>query len=297
MAKMKKKIFSTEFKVGLTVIIASFILIYGIIWGKGYRLKTNKYQVQIVFDNIGGLVPGDPVTVNGYKEGKVVRIDWKGRKILCTIELNDHVQLYEDATFTIISAELLAGMKIEIFPGKSDKKINMALQPFKGKYGGRIVDVGLTIDKLARDMSGLTYRLDSTTAMLNQILRSGELEKHLNTILANLSQTSESFKTVPDSLNKTLMVLNQSIRQINGVISENKTPLKQSLKSLQSVATQVDSISVSLKAIVKQIESRQGSLGKAIYDSTLYQNLNKTLLTVDSLADRIRKKGLKLSLF
>lgn len=294
---MKKKIFSTEFKVGLTVIIASFILIYGIIWGKGFRLKTNKYRIQIAFDNVGGMVPGDPVTVNGYKEGKVLRIDWKDRQIICTVELNDDVQLYEDATFTIVSAELLAGMKIEIFPGKSNKKINMALQPFHGKYGGRIVDVGLTIDKLARDMSSLTFKLDSTTSMLNNILRKGQIENHLNTILSNLSQTSEQFKLIPDSLNKTLQALNQSVRQINGLISENRKPLKNSLQSMQHITKQVDSLSISLKSIVQGIESKQGSLGKAIYDSTLYQNLNKTLLSIDSLSDRLRKKGLKLSLF
>ena len=30
---------TTEFKVGLTVIIATLILIFGIIWGKGFQLK------------------------------------------------------------------------------------------------------------------------------------------------------------------------------------------------------------------------------------------------------------------
>ncbi len=294
---MNKKVFSTEFKVGLTVIIATFILVYGIIWGKGFRLKTNKYKIQIEFNNVGGMVPGDPVTVNGVKEGKVLRIDWKGRKIIVTAELNEDVPLYEDATFTIVSAEILAGMKIEIFPGKSNKKINMARQPFKGKYGGRIVDVGMTIDKLAKDISGLTFRLDSTTAMLNSILRKGEVERNVNSILGNLNQTSVRFKVLPDSLKKTLNNLNQSVSQINALVAENRKPLKSSLQNMQRVTKQVDSLSASLKTIMQNIEQGNGTLGKLVYDSTLYRNLNKTLHSVDSLADRLRKKGLKLSLF
>ncbi len=294
---MNKKVFSTEFKVGLTVIIATFILVYGIIWGKGFRLKTNKYKIQIEFDNVGGLVPGDPVTVNGVKEGKVLHIDWKGRKIICTAEINDEVKLYEDATFTIISAELLAGMKIEINPGKSNREINMAKQPFRGKYGGRIVDVGMTMDRLARDISGLTFRLDSTTSMLNSILRKGDVERNFNSILGNLNQASRQFKVIPDSLNKTLRNLNRSVSQINALIAENRQPLKSSLKDMQRITKQADSISVSLKMIMKNIEKKQGTLGKLVYDSTLYRNLNKTLLSIDSLTERLRKKGLKLSLF
>lgn len=294
---MNKKVFSTEFKVGLTVIIATFILVYGIIWGKGFRLKTNKYKIQIEFDNVGGLVPGDPVTVNGVKEGKVLHIDWKGRKIICTAEINDEVKLYEDATFTIISAELLAGMKIEINPGKSNREINMAKQPFRGKYGGRIVDVGMTMDRLARDISGLTFRLDSTTSMLNSILRKGDVERNFNSILGNLNQASRQFKVIPESLNKTLRNLNRSVSQINALIAENRQPLKSSLKDMQRITKQADSISVSLKMIMKNIEKKQGTLGKLVYDSTLYRNLNKTLLSIDSLTERLRKKGLKLSLF
>ena len=108
-----------EFRVGLTVIISTLILIFGIIWGKEFRIKSNKYQVDLIFDNVGGMIPGDPVTVNGLREGKVAELGWHDRMVLVKIELNDRVQLYEDAEFIIVSAELLAGMRVEIFPGQS----------------------------------------------------------------------------------------------------------------------------------------------------------------------------------
>ena len=294
---MKKKVFSTELKVGLTVVLATFILVYGIIWGKGFRLKTNKYHLQLVFDNVGGMVPGDPVTVNGVKEGKVVAIDWKGRQVLVTIELNDRVKLYEDATFTIISAELLAGMKVEIFPGHSHKKLNLAKQPFHGKYGGRIVDVGLTIDKLAQDMSTLTFRLDTTTALINSLLRSGQLQKNIASTLKNLNSMSAGFKTMPDTLSATLSQLNAAIKKINLLVDENRKPLAASLKEIQSMGQNINKLTAQLNKTMKAIEAQQGTLGKVVYDSTLYKNLNKTLLSVDSLTNRLRKKGLKLSLF
>ncbi len=294
---MKKNVFSTEIKVGLTVVVATFILVYGIIWGKGYRLHTNKYQLQLLFDNVGGMVPGDPVTVNGVKEGKVVAIDWQDRDVLVTIELNDRVKLFEDASFIIISAELLAGMKVEIDPGTSNKKLNLAKQPFRGKYGGRIVDVGLTIDKLAQDMSSLTFRLDTTTALINDLLKTGKLQKSITSTLNNLDQLSSSFAPIPDSLKTTINRLNLAIKQINQMIGENRKPLNASLQEIQSMGKNINQLTSQLNKTMKEIEAQRGTLGKVVYDSTLYKNLNKTLLTVDSLARRLRKKGLKLSLF
>ncbi len=294
---MKKNIFTTELKVGLTVVIATFILIYGIIWGKGYRLKTNKHKIQLVFDNVGGMVPGDPVTVNGVKEGKVVNIDWKGRDVLVTIELNDRVSLYEDATFTIISAELLAGMKVEIFPGNSDKKLNLAQQPFRGKYGGRIVDVGLTIDKLAQDMSSLTFRLDTTIALINSLLKDERLQSDITSSIKNLSSLSSGLKDLPDTLNTTLTQLNTAIRNVNQLISENRKPINSSLKEIQTMGKNINQLTQQLNTTLKGLKDQQGTLGKVVYDSTLYQNLNRTLLSIDSLAKRIHKKGLKLNIF
>jgi len=174
-----KRVFSTEFKVGLTIIVSTLILIFGIIWGKEFRIHTDKYQINVLFDKVGGMVPGDPVTVNGVKEGKILQIGWQDRQVLCTLELNDRIQLYEDATFTVVSAELLAGMKVEIEVGHSAKKINLSLQPFRGAYGGRIVDVGMVIGDLATDMSRLSFRIDSTISMINALLTKGSLQKDL----------------------------------------------------------------------------------------------------------------------
>ncbi len=294
---MKKQRITTEVKVGLTVILATAILIFGIIWGKGYRLHTNKYKLQLLFDNIGGMIPGDPVTVNGVKEGKVVDIQWKGHDVLVTIELNDRVRLYDDATFTIISAELLAGMKVEIFPGKSEHPLNLAKQPFRGKYGGRIVDVGLTIDRLAKDLSSLTFRLDTATTMLNKLLKQGTLQKDLTKIMSNLNNVSTKFEPIPDSLSTMLQEMNRSLRSVNRLIETSKKPLDKSFKDLQKISRSMDSLTTKLNATLGSIQKQQGTLGKMIYDPSLYNNLNKTLLEIDSLSKRLRKKGLKLSLF
>lgn len=288
---------STEFKVGLTIIIATLVLIFGIIWGKGFQLKTNKYQLSILFDNVGGLLPGDPVTVNGVKEGKVLEIGWQGRKVLCSVEISDDVQLYDDATFTIISAELLAGMKIEIYPGMSRRRINLSQQPFSGAYGGRIVDVGLIMGDLANDIRALSYRVDTTVIKINELISDGSIQKNISSSLENLNKASASFVELPGSMNETLAHLNNTILLLNKVVKNNEQQLHSTLNNVNMISAQLDTVSGSLNVIMDRVARREGTLGKLVSDTTLYHDMSRTLLRVDSLAKQIKEEGLDLNLF
>ena len=292
-----KNLFTTEFKVGLTIIVATLILIFGIIWGKEFRLRTNKYQISLTFENVGGMVPGDPVMVNGVKEGKVLDIGWLNRHVLVEIEISDDVPLYEDATFTITSLELLAGMKIEVNPGISDKKINLSQQPFKGKYGGQMVDVGLTLNDLARDVNTLTLRLDTTIIMINQMLGNGTLQKDLSRTLTNLNQISSQMKNLPVDLNRSLTNFDDAVDDLSMVVKNNETGIHSTLQNINAITSRLDTVSTSLKTVMVKIENQEGTLGKMVYDPSLYNNLSKALVTIDSLARQIKDDGLDIDLF
>jgi len=292
---------TTEFKVGLTVILATAILIVGIILGKGFKLEPDKVEIRVKFDNIGGMVPGDPVTVNGLRAGKVLEVYTADREVIVLMELSDHIQLYEDASFIVVSAELLAGMRVEIHPGFSSNHINMAKQPFQGTYGGRIVDVGLTIDELARNLSGLTFKLDSTTQMINVMLRKGELQKNITGTVANLDKVSASMAHFINSNSKDMSSaignLARGSQKFDALMDSNKTSIASSIQNIGRISTRLDTVSTSLQTIIRQIENKQGTLGKMLHDTTLYNNLNHTLARIDSLAKQIKDEGLDIDLF
>ena len=296
-----KNIWTTEFKVGLTVIGGTLILIFGIIWGKGFKLETDTYELEVYFENIGGMVLGEMVTANGFKVGKVKEIEPYGRYVLTTLEIKDDVELYEDADFVIISAELLAGMRVEIFPGYSDKLLDISKQPIKGRYGGRIVDVGLTIDELAKDMSGLTFRLDTTVMFINSFLEKGQFQKGVNNTLANLDSISFLFKKLLDensgTFNQSMRNFEKTSSSLNAIVDSNATSLNRTFNNLTAITTRLDTISYSLQMVMQKIDNKNGTLGKMVNDSTLYNNLNKTLARIDSLAKVIKDEGLDIDLF
>jgi phospholipid/cholesterol/gamma-HCH transport system substrate-binding protein len=292
---------STEFKVGLTVILSTAILVIGIILGKGFKFEPDKIKIRVKFDNIGGMVPGDPVTINGLRAGKVLDIYTVDRDVVTLLEVSDQIQLYEDASFIVVSAELLAGMRVEISPGQSNEKINMARQPFQGKYGGRIVDVGLTIDALAQNLSGLTFKLDTTVYMINTMLRKGDLQKNISTTVSNLDNVSSSLRTFINSNSKNMSSAIASLEgganKFNAIMDSNKTSISSSIQNIDRISTRLDTVSTSLQLIISQIQNRKGTLGKMVNDTTLYQNLNSTLVRIDSLARQIKEDGLNIDLF
>ncbi len=291
------KALTTEFKVGLTVIVATAILILGIIWGKELRLQLNKYTIEVTFDKIGGMVVGDPVTVSGVKEGKVKNIAWKDRRVLCELEIDDHVQLYEDATFTIVSAEILAGMQVEIDPGQSDRHINLAKQPFHGKYGGRIVDVGLIIGDLATEVSALTVKLDRTVTEINRLLENEGFRQNIQHTMASMDELTSDMRGLPSELKITLNNLDTLISRLNHAVGENRQEFNTSLRNLNRLSMRLDTTTNSLQGMMNRIENREGTLGRMVYDSTLYINLSRTLQRVDSLAQKIKNDGLDIDLF
>ena len=292
-----KSTFSTELKVGITVITSTLILIFGIIWGKGYSLQTDSYEIKTVFDEVGGLIPGDPVTVNGVKEGKIAKIGWHGRKVLCTLEIDDHIQLYEDAKFTVISAELLAGMKVEISPGISARKINMSHQPFKGKYGGRIVDVGMVIGELAEEMTALSNRIDTTVIKINTILDDGTIHKNITSSLDNLNKAGSAFAELPKNIGSTLDNLDKTITSLNRLVNSNENQLGGTIKNMNLISSRLDTAAGSLRVVMSKIEKREGTLGKLVNDTKLYNDLSRTLMRVDSLTKQIKDDGLELNFF
>lgn len=292
---------ATEIKVGLTVIVGTAILVIGIILGKGFKFEPDKIRIRVKFDNIGGMVPGDPVTVNGVREGKVLDVRAEGRDVITILEISDQIQLYEDATFVVLSAELLAGMRVEIHPGFSNNRINMAKQPFQGRYGGRIVDVGLTIDALAKNLSALSFRIDTSVAMVNVLLKKGQLQKNISGTIANLEGATGELKQFlrSNSKNMTNAInnLEKGSDKFNAIIDSNRTAITKSIQNISTISTRLDTMSSALQVIITQIHDQKGTLGKMVYDTTLYRNLNRTLSSIDSLAKQIKEDGLDIDLF
>lgn len=89
-----KKIFNKEFIIGICVITAIVILIFGIDYLKGINLFSPANFYYASYDNVAGLEISSPVTVDGYKVGQVreIQFDYENPgKIKVLLALNKKI--------------------------------------------------------------------------------------------------------------------------------------------------------------------------------------------------------------
>jgi phospholipid/cholesterol/gamma-HCH transport system substrate-binding protein len=59
--------------------------------------------------------------------------------------------------------------------------------------------------------------------------------------------------------------------------------------NLQQVISQLDTAVENIDTIIMDMHSQKGTVGKLLYDSTLYNQLNATVVSADSLLTDIKK--------
>mgnify|MGYP001038440126 FL=1 len=69
---------SKEVKTGILVLSGIVLLYYGLNYLKGRDLFNSSLTFFTEYNNVEGLVPSTPVTINGLSVGKVTNIDFKG---------------------------------------------------------------------------------------------------------------------------------------------------------------------------------------------------------------------------
>ena len=73
---------TTEIQVGLTVIAAMAVLIWGVTWLREFKVGKQVRLWHVTFPQTGGLGPSDEVQVNGIRKGSVATIDLAGDHVL-----------------------------------------------------------------------------------------------------------------------------------------------------------------------------------------------------------------------
>jgi len=292
-----------ELRVGIVVAIAAIILFLGIIWIKEYRFNVERYKYGVLFPNVGALGVGDPVTVLGVKKGTVESIILSGGDVLVTFNLTTDVKLKKDAKFTVMNIGLMGERFVDVSPGHSPELLDLS-RPVEGFYDTGIPEVMGMAGQMLDEIRRLVAHLEGIfgTEWSQESFR--ETIKDLRKLSGDLVTLLDRNK---DKLEKTATDLSYTSSELKVLVERNKAKLQSSVDNftsssakLDTITTTLSSLSVSLKNLTQKIESGEGTFGKLVNDSTLYNDLRKTTNNLDELVTDIKKnpkKYLKVSLF
>jgi phospholipid/cholesterol/gamma-HCH transport system substrate-binding protein len=288
---MKK---NAEFIVGLTVIAALSILLFGILWGKNYRLTSNQVRVAFLFQNTGGLRVHDPVTVNGLRKGQVGDIQLENGQVRVEVNLDREVQLHSDVEAYITAVEMMGGKKVEIIPGQSGRVLDLAKlpTPLRGSQTAGFSEMLLEMSKIAARSNQLVQRLDSTITLAATFLDDSTFRRPLMNTLDDLQASSavmrQFIETNETAMQQTITNVEVTSTQLRGLIERRAPQIDSTFITLDQTIRKLDAFATTLEDISQHLQQRRGNLSKLIYDDETYLRLNSTIAKVDSTVDQMR---------
>ena len=291
----------TEIRVGITVLLGVIILLWILGWAKNFSITPTENTVKVQFSNTAGLEIGDAVTVNGVRKGFVEDLAIKGENVVVTLKIDNKVVLKEDAGFAVSMLDLMGGKKVEISPGSSGKLLDYS-QVQAGTFYADIPYVMSMVGTFQEDISSTISDLKITLTSLNNYLSDKKLNEDIKSSMSNLSEVTKKLNILIDENRDNLKKLTANTAELTEetkkFINENKESLNTSVKGLQSVLSNTDSLLAKLNIFTDELKNRQNNLGKIIYDEKIYDDLSQSLKQLNELTkimiEQLKDDGLKV---
>ena len=287
-----KKIFSKEVFIGLTVLVALAILVVGIDFLKGINIfKAANYYVA-TYTNVQGLAVSAPVSVNGFKVGQVREISYEYDNpghVKVEMSLNKNLKLPE-GTQAVIKTDMLGTATIELNMGHGGTYYNVG-DEIEGTIASGLMDN--VTDKILPSVGDIMPKIDSLLTSLNKVVSDPALlqsMQRLDKITSNIDVTTNRLAQLVGSLPAVV----NDVKGLTSNLSKSTDDiavLTERMRNIpvDSLADNVAQITANLKELSAQLNDPNSTVGKLTHDPALYNNLNSTISSLDSLFVDIKK--------
>ena len=278
---------------GVLAIICVFLLFYGFNFLKGVNIfsPTNSYYG--VYTNLHGLEEQASVFILGHKVGQVDRLHYdftKDSAFTVDISIRKDIVLPEGTSLALRADGLLGGMALELlFPEDATEKLQQQALIAHGATLPTVYLPGIVENlqnELIAKIANAVEQVDTLVAQLN-----GQLEgDHLKSTLANVDRISGDLTDVSGDLRRIMNtqvpgIVNNAdtaIANLNTVIADIKAA------DLKATVARVDTAIGGVNAVIADVRAQKGTLGQLIYNKSLYNHVDATVISADSLLTDIK---------
>ena len=275
---------------------------------KGINLFEKTRTFKVVYTKVDGLSPSNPVTLNGYKIGKVQRINFNSndtKELIVDIVIENDVKFSKTSKAELYETGLIGGKAIAIIPDYDNNAVAES-----GDYLIGSVKPGLT-DLVNQIMPQIQLQLEAV------MKKTGVVLSNINTLFDE--ETKESLKSSIDKFASLTNSLSETSGNINDFIKDNSPNLTTTIDNLNAtslkmkdmsnsmsevdlnlILTNLDSTISNLNNITNKLNQGEGTIGKLIYDDGLFKNLDNATKNLEELIEDIKlnpKRYVHFSIF
>jgi len=288
-----KQIFRKEVMIGLLVIIALVLLYFGINFLKGVNIFKAANYYYASYSNVEGLAVSAPVTLNGYKIGLVRNISYDFNKPgNVTVEMSvDKSLRLPKGSVASLGSDLLGTASISLKMGNPADGMYAVGDTIPGHLNAGMMSA--LSDNLLPAVNAIIPKVDTLLTSLNTLVADPALAtslKRLDGITAELNATLKSLHTVTASLGpvtKDVKNITSHVDTITGDLASVTGRLREA--PLDSITNDLQATIANLNELTAQLNNRNSSVGKLLNDPALYDNLNATVASLDSLFVDIKR--------
>ncbi len=301
-----KKYSALYFSVGLVVVLAVVILVFGVFFlnEKDPREVYNTFYLR--FTQVSTLVLDDPVKVNGVKLGKVENIELSGHRVVVTVRLRTDVKIPKDSEIRVQNIGIMGERQIGMILGDSAEYF-APNDTINGQFDAGIAEaIGLA----GEVCDSTKVLLESVKQALNQTIVNPDFQERFKTLLVKAEDLEDRLMTMLNTtdpkLKKSLDGLNKVTVKVNELIDGVKTPVDNLFANTEKLMGNADNLVGELEGVTKhldellskvqnKINSKDNTAGLLLNDRALHDDLIKTVHSADSLFRVILKDGLDIN--
>lgn len=274
-----------EVKIGLAGIVALVLLFLGINFLKGVNLFTTNNTYYIRFDNAKGLSKSSTVYADGYNVGIVSSIIYdydNPGQVLVEISTDRSLRIPKGSTATLDEA-MLGGCTLNM---KLATNLTEAYHPGDTIQGSDASGLMSKAADIMPQLEQVVAKVDTLVSTLNRIVA----DPNLPLILNNAGQITENLNKSTIQLNNILGKEIPQLARTFNTAGESVTALTENLNKIDLQQT-LDSVNITIGSVhqmMEQMQSTDGTLGLLMRDPSLYNNLNHTVQSADSLVTDLK---------
>ena len=284
---------------------------FGFNFLKGVNIfsPTNSYHG--TFAHLHGLEEQAAVSIRGHQVGHVDKIHYdytRDSAFTVDISINKDIALPQGTQMAIVSDGLLGGVVIDLLlpqqtPTTNDKRLTTNNQsPIEHGAFLPTTFVPSLMESLQGQLiakiSSAVENIDSLVAVVNSQLEGN----HVQSALTNIDRVSGNLSVVSSDLKKLMnnqvpRIVNNAdtaVANLNTVIADIKDA------DLPATVARVDNAVDNVNGLVVDVRSENGTLGQLIYNKSLYNHIDATVVSADSLIVDLKahpKRYVHFSLF